>query len=223
MPSIPVKLSRTNYFILSLLAFLLPAPLIAEQQSLNSPEKITIPLAHLPFDVKGNLRRPIGGGPFPAVILLPACGAFMNSVDQGWGQALASWGYIALTLDIFSPRGIKGGKTCLYPAPPEIAEDVSSVGFADPKKGRRSKSHYSGGFWTRWFGCTLSGGARRDRSTSQASVSRSRRVLSRLRAPQRRHDRIDADHRRGARHKDVGTLSQYGSGKRRRRNFATER
>jgi dienelactone hydrolase len=48
----------------------------------------------------------------------------MNSVDQGWGETLASWGYVALTLDVFTPRGIKGGKTCLYPAPPEIAEDV---------------------------------------------------------------------------------------------------
>jgi dienelactone hydrolase len=37
---------------------------------------------------------------------------------------MASWGYIAVTLDVFTPRGIKGGKTCLYPAPPEITVDV---------------------------------------------------------------------------------------------------
>jgi dienelactone hydrolase len=29
-----------------------------------------------------------------------------------------------LTLDVFTARGVIGGKTCLYPAPPEIVEDV---------------------------------------------------------------------------------------------------
>jgi dienelactone hydrolase len=124
MPRIPVKLSRAIGCILSLLALLSSAPLVAGQRSPSRPEKVTIPLAHLPFDLKGDLRRPDGGGPFPAVILLPACGAFMNSVDEGWAETLTSWGYIALTLDVFSPRGIQGGRTCLYPAPPETAEDV---------------------------------------------------------------------------------------------------
>jgi dienelactone hydrolase len=119
-----VRLSNSAACILSLLALLLPALGVAEQRLLNSPEQVTIPLVHLPLDLEGDLRRPNGDGPFPAVILLPACGVFTNFVDQGWGEAVASWGYIALTLDIFSPRGIKGGKTCLYPAPPEVVEDV---------------------------------------------------------------------------------------------------
>ena len=110
--------------LMCLVGFLPSASVVAQQPSLNAPEQVTIPLDHLPFDLKGFLRRPHGNGPFPAVILLPACGVFMSSVDQGWGEAIASWGDVALTLDVFTPRGVKGEKSCLYPAPPEIREDV---------------------------------------------------------------------------------------------------
>jgi len=119
-----MKLAKAVLGLLCLLAFLPYAPVAAQQPFPNAPEQVTIPLDHLPLDLKGALRRPHGDGPFLAVILLPACGVFMSSVDQGWGEIIASWGYVALTLDVFTSRGIKGGKTCLYPAPPEITEDV---------------------------------------------------------------------------------------------------
>lgn len=124
MPGLSARLFKATHRVLPLLALLTSASVAAEQQSSNPPEQVTIPLDPLPFDLKGDLRRPDGGGPFPAVIILPACGAFMNSADQGWGEALASWGYVALTLDLFTGRGIKGATTCLYPAPPETTEDV---------------------------------------------------------------------------------------------------
>ena len=70
------------------------------------------------------------------MIILPACGVFMNSVDQGWGQTLASWGYVALTLDIFTSRGIEGVKTCLHPAQSSFNRRCSSrmeIGLAREK------------------------------------------------------------------------------------------
>lgn len=124
MPVLSAKLFKATFCVLPLLALLTSVSVVAEQQSSNPPEQVTIPLDPLPFDMKGDLRRPDGSGHFPAVIILPACGAFMNSVDQGWGGILASWGYVALTLDVFTDRGIKGAGTCLHPAPPETTEDV---------------------------------------------------------------------------------------------------
>jgi dienelactone hydrolase len=100
------------------------APLHAEQPAVTKPEAVEIPLNPLPFVLKGILRHPEGGERFPAVVLLPACGRFADSVDQQWGQTLSSWGYVALTLDVFTPRGIVGNNTCLFPAPSEIAEDA---------------------------------------------------------------------------------------------------
>jgi hypothetical protein len=69
-----------------LVALLATQPLFAEQRSAKPPREVTVPLNYLPFDLKGYLKRPDGNGTFPAAILLPACGAFINSVDQTWGE-----------------------------------------------------------------------------------------------------------------------------------------
>jgi dienelactone hydrolase len=100
------------------------APLRAGESSATPAETVEIPLNPLPFDLSGSLRRPDGEGPFPAIVLLPACGYLAGSVDRVWGQALLSWGFVTLTLDVFTPRGVVGKKTCLSPAPPELAEDA---------------------------------------------------------------------------------------------------
>jgi dienelactone hydrolase len=116
------------------------APLRAEESFAQPVETLEIPLNPLPFVLNGTLRRPVGEGPFPAIVLLPACGHLAGSVDQVWGQALLSWGYVTLTLDVFTPRGVVGQKTCLFPAPPELAEDayrglnaLAARKYVDPK------------------------------------------------------------------------------------------
>jgi dienelactone hydrolase len=113
------------------------APVRAEQ---SSAEVVEIPLNPLPFVLNGSLRRPDGEGPFPAIILLPACGHLAGSVDQVWGQVLLSWGFVTLTLDVFTPRAIVGQNTCVSPAPPELAEDayrglnvLTARKFVDPR------------------------------------------------------------------------------------------
>ncbi len=63
-----------------------------------------------PLVLKGYLRRPTSPGPFPAVVLLHGCGGFSDQLDQKWGVEIAAWGYVALTIDRYGPRGIKN--TC---------------------------------------------------------------------------------------------------------------
>ena len=56
--------------------------------------------------VFNKLDRPAGDGPFPAVVLLHTCGGLGPHV-HAWGQKLQDWGYVALVVDSFTPRGQK--------------------------------------------------------------------------------------------------------------------
>jgi dienelactone hydrolase len=117
-----MRLNTAIIVVVTFVASALFAPLHAEPA--KPAEPVEIPLNPLPFVLKGALRSPEGEGPFPAVLLLPACGRFAGSVDQEWAQALSSWGYVTLTLDVFTARGIVGNTTCLFVVPPDLAEDV---------------------------------------------------------------------------------------------------
>jgi dienelactone hydrolase len=81
-------------------------PSRAGQRSVPPAEPIEISLSPLPFDLRGFLRRPEGTGRFPAVVLLPACSEYARLLDEDWGARVSSWGYVALTIDGFGPRGI---------------------------------------------------------------------------------------------------------------------
>jgi dienelactone hydrolase len=52
----------------------------------------------------GELYRPAGAGPFPAVVVLHGCTGVASHYRQ-WAQLLAQWGYVALLVDSFGPRG----------------------------------------------------------------------------------------------------------------------
>ncbi len=54
--------------------------------------------------LSGKLHRPAGKGPFPAVVLLHGCGG-MTKRDRTWAERLAGWGFVALIVDSFTPRG----------------------------------------------------------------------------------------------------------------------
>jgi dienelactone hydrolase len=116
---------KAAFLVVAMLSpWIVLAQLRAEEASAKPAESIQIPLNPLPFDLNGYLRRPSGTGPFPGVVLIPACGGHGSSVDRTWGEILSSWGYVALTLDIFTAHGIPGRTTCLYSANPELAEDA---------------------------------------------------------------------------------------------------
>jgi dienelactone hydrolase len=104
------------------LCFTSPVPCSSGQQAVLPPSIIQIPLSPLPFTLEGYLRRPPGSGPFPAVVLLPGCDMTVRLTDLTWGARMSSWGYVTLTLDSFTPRGMKD--TCLRKAPGELAYDA---------------------------------------------------------------------------------------------------
>ncbi len=79
------------------------------------------PLAS-PTPLQGYLRQPNSAGPSPAVVLLHSCNGNWARLDERWGRRIASWGYVALTVDSFGPRGIRN--TCNSGAPVDLAFDA---------------------------------------------------------------------------------------------------
>ncbi len=59
--------------------------------------------------LEGELFRPPGSGPFPAVVLLHGCSGVKDNHIR-WGRLLARWGYVAYVLDSLGPRGL--GPVC---------------------------------------------------------------------------------------------------------------
>ncbi|MBI2741836.1 MAG: dienelactone hydrolase family protein [Rhodospirillales bacterium] len=56
----------------------------------------------------GELYRPPGDGPFPAVVMLHGCdGRLRRAVEDTEGARFTALGYALLTVDSFGPRGVK--------------------------------------------------------------------------------------------------------------------
>jgi dienelactone hydrolase len=83
---------------------------LADQQSIPPAQSIHFegdpPFTPKPLILHGYLRLPEEAGRHPAVVLLHGCRGFADRIDQRWGQTLASWGYVTLTIDSFGPRGL---------------------------------------------------------------------------------------------------------------------
>ncbi len=96
-----------------------------DQRSVAPAELVkfdSAPPGPTPLVLEGYLRHPSGAGSFPAVVLLHGCDGFPEPLDQDWGVKVASWGYVALTIDSFGPRGIKN--TCGGGPPADMAYDA---------------------------------------------------------------------------------------------------
>ena len=52
----------------------------------------------------GNIYKPEGKGPFPAVIVMSGCMG-RNDLSVQWAHTLKNWGYVAFEIDNFGPRG----------------------------------------------------------------------------------------------------------------------
>ena len=59
-----------------------------------------------PATLTGDIHKPAGDGPFPALVLLHGCSGIQPNT-LAWAQWLVSQGYVALVLDSFSGRGMK--------------------------------------------------------------------------------------------------------------------
>lgn len=65
--------------------------------------------------LSGELVRPQGDGPFPAVVLMHGCGGLSATVRHGLrkhARHLNESGFVALILDSFGPRNIATGSAC---------------------------------------------------------------------------------------------------------------
>ena len=97
-------MNRLAAFALSLLA--VSTVTAAAQERAKAPLTINdATVGDLRARQVGSIILPEGSPPFPAVVILHGC----NGVSQNtrvWARRLASWGYTALIVDSFRPRGI---------------------------------------------------------------------------------------------------------------------
>lgn len=133
----------------------------------------------------GKLTKPQGDGPFPAVVLLPGCGGIGKPNDD-WANRLASWGYVALQVDSFRPRGETQICDKLLRVPFHIrAEDaydaksyLNGLPFVDRNRiGLLGQSH--GGF------ATLASVSKSTYATSAALIDLFTDVTTNLEPPER--------------------------------------
>lgn len=94
-------------------------------QAAAAAEVVHFPLVKgEPLNLVGHVRRPAGRGPFPAVVLLHGCAGDWRGMDSRWGARLVEWGYVALSIDSYGPRGVQD--RCQYPTtdPPNHVLDA---------------------------------------------------------------------------------------------------
>jgi dienelactone hydrolase len=112
---------RLSTLVIALLtAALVPVPAIAETVHFRSattpPTPLQQRLAHERgetisqqpgVEISGELYRPAGEGPFPAVVMLHGCGGrFSRAVEDASGADFTALGYVLLIVDSFEPRGV---------------------------------------------------------------------------------------------------------------------
>jgi dienelactone hydrolase len=78
-------------------------------------------------ELSGELYRPSGAGPFPAVIVLHGCdGRLPRAVEDAEGARFTALGYAMLTVDSFGPRGVK--QRCLVEEGPPVDRVMDAYG-----------------------------------------------------------------------------------------------
>ena len=57
--------------------------------------------------IQGDLAKPDGAGPYPAVIGLHGCAGMHDTTKQRLADELVAWGYVVLLVDSYATRGIE--------------------------------------------------------------------------------------------------------------------
>ncbi len=76
----------------------------------------------------GYLTTPPGAGPFPAVALIHSCLGLPGN-RAAFAATLASWGYVALYVDEFAPRGLN--ETCSVDFPVGPADAAAALAYLE--------------------------------------------------------------------------------------------
>lgn len=76
--------------------------------------------------LSGYLTTPKRAGPFPAIALIHSCLGLPEN-HAAFAATLASWGYAALWVDEFAPRGVK--ETCSVDFPQGPADAAAALAF----------------------------------------------------------------------------------------------
>ena len=80
------------------------APAAAETSEVRFPNILMGLPDEEVLELKGQLVKPEGAGPFPAVIILHSCGGMNRMVTERWPDFLVEAGFAVLTVDSFSTR-----------------------------------------------------------------------------------------------------------------------
>lgn len=92
------------------------------------------------FELTGELLRPPGNGPFPAVVMVHGCGGVAAKSDRARAERYVSWGYAALSYDSFGPRGIDNTCTAIGPTADRALDALGALAylaqlpFIDPER-----------------------------------------------------------------------------------------
>jgi dienelactone hydrolase len=103
--------------------------------------------------ISGWLYRPNGEGPFPAIVLAHTC-AGVNDHTDIWGKLLASWGYVVVAPDSFTPRGEKQvcARGAVISGSARVADVAGAIDFLNAQafvaRGRIGLIGHSHGGWT---------------------------------------------------------------------------
>jgi len=126
----------------------------AQQSSSRPPLNVSdATIGELRAGQVGSIILPQGPPPFAAVVVLHGC----NGVSQNtraWARRLASWGYAALILDSFSPRGIDNvcSRGMQFPGAERAKDAFAAAAYLRTRKDidpdRIGLLGYSHGGWT---------------------------------------------------------------------------
>jgi len=98
------------------------------------------PLEHVEFEsasqryapgerIQGDLAKPDGAGPFPAVVGLHGCAGMHDTTKRKLTDDLVAWGYVALLVDSFATRGIEQACTGGILASTRTADAYGALAF----------------------------------------------------------------------------------------------
>jgi dienelactone hydrolase len=117
---------------------------VLERVEFDSASHRLIPSAPIvPGDrIEGDLAKPDGAGPYPAVVGLHGCAGMPATTKQRLADELVAWGYVVLLVDSYATRGIdhactfSAGGTFLRRRPDAYGALVFLAGqsFVDPHR-----------------------------------------------------------------------------------------